>query len=98
MTVSSPLATQMPQAVGAAYAFKREKNGRAVACFFGDGSASEGDGFVGLHFSATLKVPLVWLCHNNGYAISTPVCDQYGILIRICLNQVFGMAHKCIHE
>jgi len=77
VTVSSPLATQMPQAVGAAYAFKREKNGRAVACFFGDGSASEGDGFVGLHFSATLKVPLVWLCHNNGYAISTPVCDQY---------------------
>jgi len=77
VTISSPLATQMPQAVGAAYAFKREKRQQVVACFFGDGGASEGDGHVALMFSSTLKVPMIWLCHNNGYAISTPIKDQY---------------------
>lgn len=39
VTVSSPLATQMPQAVGSAYAFKRAQNGLVVICYFGDGKA-----------------------------------------------------------
>jgi len=77
VTVSSTLATQMPQAAGAAYAYKREGKGRAVACFFGDGAASEGDAMCAFSFSATLKMPIVWLCRNNGYAISTPIKDQY---------------------
>jgi len=77
VTISSTLATQMPQAAGAAYAYKREKKGRCVACFFGDGAASEGDAFVAFSFSSTLKAPVVWLCRNNGYAISTPLKDQY---------------------
>lgn len=42
VTISSPLTTQMPQAVGAAYAYKRENNGLCVVCYFGDGAASEG--------------------------------------------------------
>lgn len=42
-TISSPLATQIPQAAGAAYACKLEGKGRVVACYFGDGAASEGD-------------------------------------------------------
>lgn len=42
VTISSPLTTQMPQAVGSAYAFKRAKNQRIVVVYFGDGAASEG--------------------------------------------------------
>ena len=42
VTISSPLSTQMPQAVGAAYAYKRANNGKVVVCYFGDGAASEG--------------------------------------------------------
>lgn len=76
-TISSPLATQLPQAAGAAYACKMEKKGRATVCYFGDGAASEGDFHAALNMSATLKVPVVFVCRNNGFAISTPVKEQY---------------------
>eukprot|EP00128_Syssomonas_multiformis_P001968 Colp12_sorted_trinity150504_noHs@10049 len=76
-TISSPLATQMPQATGCAYAFKLEKSGRAVICYFGEGAASEGDAHAALNFASTLDAPVVFLCRNNGYAISTPAKEQY---------------------
>jgi len=76
-TISSPLATQMPQAVGSAYAFKRAQNGKIVICYFGEGAASEGDAHAAFNFAATLDCPIIFFCRNNGYAISTPVIDQY---------------------
>uniref|UniRef100_A0A8D3E8L2 2-oxoisovalerate dehydrogenase subunit alpha n=1 Tax=Scophthalmus maximus TaxID=52904 RepID=A0A8D3E8L2_SCOMX len=77
VTISSPLATQIPQAAGAAYAVKRENMNRAVICYFGEGAASEGDAHAGFNFSATLECPLIFFCRNNGYAISTPTNEQY---------------------
>jgi 2-oxoisovalerate dehydrogenase E1 component alpha subunit len=76
-TISSPLATQIPQAAGAAYALKVEKSPRVVACYFGEGAASEGDFHAGLNMASTLSVPIIYMCRNNGYAISTPVREQY---------------------
>lgn len=76
-TISSPLATQLPQASGAAYACKLEGKGRVVACYFGDGAASEGDFHAALNFAATLSAPVIFVCRNNGFAISTPVAEQY---------------------
>lgn len=84
-TISSTLATQLPQAVGAAYALKVAGEKRVVMCYFGEGAASEGDFHAALNFSATLEVPIIFLCRNNGYAISTNVLDQYrgdGIISR----------------
>ncbi|XP_044262599.1 2-oxoisovalerate dehydrogenase subunit alpha, mitochondrial [Tribolium madens] len=75
VTISSPLSTQMPQAVGAAYALKG--TGRVVVCYYGDGAASEGDAHAAFNFAATLECPVILFCRNNGYAISTPVKDQY---------------------
>lgn len=43
----------------------------------GEGAASEGDFHAALNFSATLEVPCLFICRNNGYAISTPTRDQY---------------------
>ena len=78
VTISSPLATQIPQAVGSAYVFKREKNNeRCVVVYFGDGAASEGDTHAAMNFAATLECPVIFFCRNNGYAISTPVHEQY---------------------
>lgn len=74
-TISSPLGTQLPQAVGAAYALK--PTGRVVACYFGDGAASEGDFHAALNFAATLSAPVLFFCRNNGIAISTHVAEQY---------------------
>ncbi|XP_050310068.1 2-oxoisovalerate dehydrogenase subunit alpha, mitochondrial isoform X2 [Anthonomus grandis grandis] len=75
VTISSPLATQLPQAVGSAYALKGSN--KVVICYFGDGTASEGDAHAAFNFSATLDCPVIFFCRNNGYAISTPVDEQY---------------------
>jgi 2-oxoisovalerate dehydrogenase E1 component alpha subunit len=76
-TISSPLATQIPQASGAAYAVRTQDRlnptakPRVVACYFGEGAASEGD------IAATRSCPIIFICRNNGYAISTPTLEQY---------------------
>ncbi|KAF6205092.1 hypothetical protein GE061_019259 [Apolygus lucorum] len=77
ITISSPLTTQLPQAVGSAYAYKRAKVDKCVICYFGDGAASEGDAHAAFNFSATLECPIIFFCRNNGYAISTPTKEQY---------------------
>ncbi|XP_050452383.1 2-oxoisovalerate dehydrogenase subunit alpha, mitochondrial [Cataglyphis hispanica] len=77
VTISSPLATQLPQAAGAAYAFKFDKRNACVVCYFGEGAASEGDAHAAFNFAATLSCPIIFICRNNGYAISTPVFEQF---------------------
>jgi 2-oxoisovalerate dehydrogenase E1 component alpha subunit len=67
-TISSPLGTQIPQAVGAAYSLKLDGNGKLAVCYFGEGAASEGDFHAGLNFASTLDVPVIFFCRNNGYA------------------------------
>jgi 2-oxoisovalerate dehydrogenase E1 component alpha subunit len=82
-TISSPLATQLPQAAGAAYALKMQRltnpniDPRLVACYFGEGAASEGDFHAALNIAATRGCPVLFICRNNGYAISTPTLEQY---------------------
>lgn len=78
VTISSPLTTQLPQAVGAAFGLKSLNKDVCVACYFGEGAASEGDAHAALNFAATLSCPVLFICRNNGYAISTPSNQQYG--------------------
>uniref|UniRef100_A0A914H2Q7 2-oxoisovalerate dehydrogenase subunit alpha n=1 Tax=Globodera rostochiensis TaxID=31243 RepID=A0A914H2Q7_GLORO len=83
VTISSPLGTQLPQAVGSAYAFKLANakrsagEGRVVCVYFGEGAASEGDAHAAFNFAAALQCPILFFCRNNGYAISTPASEQY---------------------
>lgn len=72
MTIASPLATQIPQATGYAYGQKMDKTGNCTICYFGEGAASEGDFHAALNMAAVYKVPAIFFCRNNGYAISTP--------------------------
>ncbi|KAJ4482312.1 thiamine diphosphate-binding protein [Lentinula aciculospora] len=78
-TISSPLATQIPQAAGVAYALRRspERSNSVAACFFGEGAASEGDFHAGLLLASTIPSPVVFIARNNGFAISTPSSEQY---------------------
>ncbi len=76
-TISSPLATQIPQAAGAGYAYRISNQHQVCACYFGEGAASEGDFHAALNFAATLHCQTIFICRNNGYAISTPTKDQY---------------------
>lgn len=50
---------------------------RVVACYFGEGAASEGDFHAALNIAATRSCPVLFICRNNGYAISTPTLEQY---------------------
>lgn len=76
-TISSPLGTQIPQAAGYAYAQKLEGLDAVTICYFGEGAASEGDFHAGLNMAAVLNCPTIFLCRNNGYAISTPSSEQF---------------------
>ena len=77
VTVSSPIGTKIPHAAGCAYAMLLEKDPHVAICYFGEGATSEGDFHVGLNFAAVRKVPCIFFCRNNGYAISTPVERQF---------------------
>ena len=77
MTISSPLATQIPQATGYAYGQKMAGDGKCTVAVFGEGAASEGDFHAALNMASVLKVPVIFLCRNNGYAISTPSSEQF---------------------
>ena len=84
-TISSPLGTQITQAVGVAYKLKLEalanpeKEAAISIVYFGDGAASTVDFHSGCNFAATLKTPMIFFCRNNGYAISTPVKGENGV-------------------
>jgi len=77
MTISSPLGTQIPQATGYAYGQKLQGLDEVTLCYFGEGAASEGDFHAGLNMAAVHKVPVIFFCRNNGYAISTPSDEQF---------------------
>lgn len=76
---SSPVATQIPQAVGAALAAKIKGEESIVMVSFGDGVASKGDFHEGLNFAGVHKAPVIFLCENNGYAISVPLSKQMAV-------------------
>jgi len=77
-TVHAVLGTQIPQAPGAGYAYKLDKEDRVSVAYFGDGAASEGDALTALNFASVYGSQTLFICRNNGYSISTGVEDQYG--------------------
>ncbi|MBI4482755.1 MAG: pyruvate dehydrogenase (acetyl-transferring) E1 component subunit alpha [Acidobacteria bacterium] len=72
VSVSSPVGTQIPQAVGAAWAAKIRGDRVVVLVYLGDGATSEGDFHVAMNFAGVFKVPVVFCCRNNQWAISMP--------------------------
>lgn len=74
--IAIPVASQVPQAVGAAMALKYRKLGAAVVATFGDGATSEGDFHEGLNFAGVYRTPNVFVCVNNQFAISVPRSRQ----------------------
>nr|WP_164684768.1 pyruvate dehydrogenase (acetyl-transferring) E1 component subunit alpha [Brevibacillus reuszeri] len=71
-----PIATQMVHAVGTAWASKLKQEKHVSLAFFGDGASSEGDFHEALNFAGVFKTPTIFLCQNNGYAISVPLAQQ----------------------
>jgi len=72
VSASSPVGTQIPQAVGAAWAMRLRGAKSVALVLFGDGATSEGDFHVGMNFAGVFKAPCIFFCQNNAWAISVP--------------------------
>ena len=72
VTASSPVGTQITQAVGAAMAAQRRGDRIATIAFFGDGTTSSNDFHAGLNFAGVFRTPTIFFCQNNQWAISLP--------------------------
>jgi len=76
VSMSSCIGTQLPQAVGAAYAMKYRRDGACAIAYLGDGATSEADWHVAANFAGVWKAPVVFLCQNNQWAITVPYAKQ----------------------
>ncbi|MEV0317418.1 pyruvate dehydrogenase (acetyl-transferring) E1 component subunit alpha [Streptomyces sp. NPDC050658] len=72
----TPLATQLPHAVGLAHAARLKGDDVVALAMVGDGGTSEGDFHEALNFAAVWQAPVVFLVQNNGFAISVPLAKQ----------------------
>lgn len=75
-SISSPVGTQITQAVGLSWGAKIRGEDAASLVYFGDGATSSSDFHSGLNFAGVFELPVVFLCRNNGWAISVPVERQ----------------------
>jgi 2-oxoisovalerate dehydrogenase E1 component alpha subunit len=71
--VSQVVASWVPKASGIAYGAKLRRESTVVLCTFGDGATSQGDFHEGVNFAAVHRLPVVFVCENNSYAISVPI-------------------------
>ncbi|MFE9975124.1 pyruvate dehydrogenase (acetyl-transferring) E1 component subunit alpha [Streptomyces hirsutus] len=74
--LSTPLATQLPHAVGLAHAARLKGDDVVALAMVGDGGTSEGDFHEALNFAAVWRAPVVFFVQNNGFAISVPLAKQ----------------------
>ena len=71
-----PIGTHVPHAAGLAWGKKLKGEPGVAMAFFGDGATSEGAFHEGVNFAAVMQAPLVLVCNNNSWAISTPLSAQ----------------------
>lgn len=92
---SAVVGTTIPVAVGYALALKRRGTDRLIAAFFGDGAVEEGVFYESLNFAALHKVPILFVCENNGYAIHTPISKRWSTRRLTERVETFGIpAHE----
>ena len=75
-SICVPIGTHVPHAAGLAWGKKLKGDPGVAMVFFGDGATSEGAFHEGANFAAVMQAPLVLLCNNNSWAISTPLSAQ----------------------
>ena len=76
VTGSSPVTTQVPHAVGIALGARMQGENIVSFVTFGEGSSNQGDFHEGANFAAVHKLPVIFMCENNKYAISVPINKQ----------------------
>jgi len=95
-SISSAIAAQIPQAVGAAYAARVRGEDSVALTWFGDGAASEGATHEAMNLAAVHRLPVVFLCENNGLAISVPLAQQMPIERVADRGAAYAMPGVCV--
>ncbi|HEV2217424.1 MAG TPA: dehydrogenase E1 component subunit alpha/beta [Candidatus Dormibacteraeota bacterium] len=75
----SPVAAQMVRGAGVAYALKMDGADKVLMTCYGEGAGSQGDAHEAFNFASIYKLPEIFVCENNGFAISTPMRKEYAI-------------------
>ncbi len=91
VSLSSPIGTQIPQALGAGWAAKIQGNPDVSIGYMGDGATSEGDFHVSLNMAALHQLPVVFFCQNNQWAISLPSSMQTASATIAIKGRAYGM-------
>lgn len=78
MGTSAIVASHIPVAVGAAFAQKYRKKERIVVVFFGDGAVDEGGFWESLNLACLMKLPVIFVCEDNGLAVHTSTVKRRG--------------------
>jgi 2-oxoisovalerate dehydrogenase E1 component alpha subunit len=95
-SISSEVAAHMPHAVGAAYAARVRGEDTVAVCWFGDGAASEGAAHEAMNLAGVHRLPVVFMCEHNGWAISVPARLQMPIESVAPRGQAYGIPGESI--
>lgn len=95
---SAVVGTTIPVAAGFALAAKQRKTGQVVACFLGDGASEEGCFYETLNFAALRKLPILFVCENNGYAIHEPLAARWASDRLVERVAGFGMPARLVSD
>ena len=98
MGMSAVVATTIPQAAGYAYAFKLRKQKNIVVSFFGDGATEEGVFHETLNFAALKKLPMIFVCENNQYAVLSHQSERQSSSNIAERASVYGMHSEKIDQ
>ncbi|MDY6845350.1 MAG: thiamine pyrophosphate-dependent enzyme, partial [Thermodesulfobacteriota bacterium] len=72
------VASSIPVAVGVAFSNKYQRNKKYAAVFFGDGAVDEGVFWESINFASLKKLPILFICEDNGFAVHTPRKERHG--------------------
>ncbi|MEM8533314.1 MAG: thiamine pyrophosphate-dependent dehydrogenase E1 component subunit alpha [Chloroflexota bacterium] len=87
----------VPIAVGMAFAFKRQKLTRVVVCFHGDGATNEGDWHEALNLAAVWQLPVVFVCENNFYGVTTRFDEASRATDIAQRAQAYGLSSQAVY-
>ena len=87
----SHLADTLPVACGVAMVLKRRRESKVVLVHFGEGTTSRGDTHEAMNLAGVMKLPVLFICNNNGYAYSTPTSKQYAVENISVRGPAYGM-------
>lgn len=96
MGMSAVVGTTIANAVGHAYALRHQRHDAIVASFFGDGATEEGVFAESLNFASLKKLPILFVCENNGYAIHTAQSRRQGHPVICDRARAFGVPAEAV--